>query len=203
MKYLRSQLVLTSVLAPFALAGCKTQPAASASLQASSPYSASHRPTKKTAPPSPIPELPANADTLPEITVKLSLAHGELRIVSRSKDRIHLAMPDRNQEWLFVRNPVDGRRVSGILIDHNHKVRIDYPETDLRVEGVARGWADLIAVDEKHGEVTQGVNKELLRDPAERFPDYDDFDIADWREELHDHGHSEQNAGPDAEHSGH
>lgn len=150
------------------------------------------------APPPGAPELPSNADRLPEITVKISDPDGATRIVSRTKDRVHLAMPARKQEWLFIRNPVDGRRVSGILIDHNHKVRIDYPEVDLRIEGVARGWADVIAVDESNGEVTPGVDQSLLQDPRKRFPNYGDFDIADWREELHENGHDHAGHHPES-----
>lgn len=145
-----------------------------------------------------LPELPPDADSLPEITVRLEGANK--RIVSRSTHRIHLAMPDRNQEWLFIRNPIDGRRVTGILIDHEHHVLIDYPETDLRVEGIARGWANLISLDASMGEVTQGIDHKLLLDPAKRFPDYGDFDIADWREELHENGHD--HAGHDHSTSG-
>lgn len=192
------KLIVSCALATLAVSSCKRAAPGPQTASARSPYSARSRHAKATPQPSPIPELPANADTLPEITVNISLDHGEVRIVSRSKDRIHLAMPDRNQEWLFIRNPVDGRRVSGILIDHNHKVRIDYPETDLRLEGIARGWADLIAVDQSKGQVTQGVDQKLLQDPATRFPEYGDFEIADWREELHDHGPSEQESTPGA-----
>lgn len=145
--------------------------------------------TSKAETPAGPPALPKDADRLPEITVRMTLPQGEQRILSRTKDRIHLAMPDRNQEWLFIRNPVDGRRVSGILIDHGHKVRIDYPESDLRIEGVARGWADLLSIDENNGDVSKGVDHSLLQDPRKRFPTYGDFDIADWREELHENGH--------------
>lgn len=187
----RSSFFVLCVFGALVSTNCKqsrsgtTTPEPAPPLPAPKPIERKSQPT-----PAPtIPELPVNADSLPEITVKLSLTHGEHRIVSRTKDRVHLAMPDRNQEWLFIRNPVDGRRVSGILIDHSHKVRIDYPESDLRIEGVARGWADLIDIDQRHGEVTPGVDKALLEDPRKRFPDYGDFDIADWREELHEHEH--------------
>lgn len=184
-------LVLFVVTAALVSGGCKSSPSRAQHPSPPSDYAPPQRITRSgdtTAPPPP-PELPQGADELPEITVKLNLAHGELRVVSRTKNRVHLAMPDRNQEWLFIRNPVDPRRVSGILIDHNHKVRIDYPESDLRIEGVARGWADIIAIDESKGEVTRGVDQKLIADPHERFPEYGDFDIADWREELHENGH--------------
>lgn len=138
-----------------------------------------------------VPELPQGADALPELTVEFTSQNGIKRIVSRSKNRVHIAMPQAKQEWLFVRNPIDGRRVSGILIDHPHQVLLDYPETDLRIEGIARGWADVINFDPSQGKtLQQGVDPKLIENPEMRYPNYGTFDIADWREELHENGHN-------------
>lgn len=68
------------------------------------------------------------------------------RVISRAKERIHVFFEDQGQEWLFVRNPRDGRRVLGRLIDHKERVILDYPEADLVDNRVARGWVDVFTI---------------------------------------------------------
>jgi hypothetical protein len=64
--------------------------------------------------------------------------------VTRTADRVHLVIEGERQEWLFERNPVDGRRVSGYLIDHEKRQILTYQESDLRNEQQLRGWADAL-----------------------------------------------------------
>lgn len=193
MNVLHHSILLCSALAIATTLGCKHQEQADSSppFDPEPEIRTPQRISKAHAAPADleIPALPANSETLPELTIVFQDPQGNQRVVSRSRSRVHLAMPERDQEWLFIRNPVDGRRVSGILIDHRHQVLLDYPETDLRVEGVAKGWAEVIAIDERQGKARPGINPEMIRDPAKRFPNYGDFDIADWREELHENGH--------------
>ena len=47
-----------------------------------------------------------------------------------------------DKEWLFERNPVDRRRVSGYLIEHGARQILMHQESDLRHEQQLRGWAD-------------------------------------------------------------
>jgi hypothetical protein len=57
-------------------------------------------------------------------------------------------------EWLFVRNPVDDRRVSAVRIDHRHETIIEYSESELRGSHIVRGWADVAYL---------GVDLQVLR----------------------------------------
>ena len=63
--------------------------------------------------------------------------------VSRTHDRIHLALPGR-REWLLLRNPVDPRRVSGMLVDHAARTIVVHEESDLRSRLGLNGWADAL-----------------------------------------------------------
>lgn len=189
-RFVRSALALCGFSLLCTL-GCKQQ---SAAPKSTTPPPVHSPPRISSSQPRPedleIPELPPGADELPEITLQFTGADGAAQTLSRSKDRIHLSLPHRHQEWLFIRNPVDPRRVTGMLIDHENQALLVYPETDLRVEGIARGWADLIAIDEQQGKATQGIDPSLIQDPIQRFPQYQVFDIADWREEHHEEGHA-------------
>jgi hypothetical protein len=65
--------------------------------------------------------------------------------VTRTADRVHVAAgPDR--EWLYVRNPVDPRRVSATLVDHKSQTLVVYDESDLRNTLGIRGWADVLTL---------------------------------------------------------
>jgi hypothetical protein len=96
-----------------------------------------------------VPDVPAEAaPALLTATVTVHATFGkrvEIRrqIVTRSADRVHvLATP--TQEWLLVRNPVDGRRVSGFLVHHDAKTIVAHEESDLRSRAGVYGWADAI-----------------------------------------------------------
>lgn len=99
------------------------------------------------------PEVPGYLEDASPLTAKVIArrggdAHGGqvARVISRGKDRIHVLFENQDQEWLFIRNPRDGRRVLGQLIDHRKKVILEYPEAELADSRVARGWVDVIAI---------------------------------------------------------
>lgn len=101
------------------------------------------------APASQLPEVPAGMDGLRPLFATIAVTQdpdGEsrerLRLLTRSDDRVHVKFVGQGQEWLFIRNPVDGRRLTGKLVDHAKRVVLTYQETDMLVNGVARGWVD-------------------------------------------------------------
>ncbi len=97
------------------------------------------------------PSLPEGADLLPPIrftaTTTWSGPQGRRTTsqqVTRTVDRIHLLLLGTDKEWLFERNPIDRRRVSGYLIDHGARQILMHQESDLRNEQQLRGWADAL-----------------------------------------------------------
>jgi hypothetical protein len=107
--------------------------------------------------------------------------------ITRTVDRIHLSSEGR--EWLFVRNVRDRRRVSGTLVDHAARAIVFYSESDLRNVVGVNGWADTLKLGFEPGlqvvRAVGGVNPALLRNPAERFPEYRVFHLAEWLESGH------------------
>ena len=67
-------------------------------------------------------------------------------VFNRSDKRVQVEYKDRKQEWLFRRNPVDNRRLSAFLIDHNERTILDYPQSDLLDAKVVNGWAEVMAL---------------------------------------------------------
>jgi hypothetical protein len=67
------------------------------------------------------------------------------RAIVRRGERLHLALagvgPDA--EWLFVRNPLDGARFTGWLVDHRIRHAIRYDWAALTAGGVADSWMRL------------------------------------------------------------
>lgn len=63
--------------------------------------------------------------------------------VSRTRDRIHIA-GGGGREWLFERNVVDPRRVSGLLMDHRTRTIVLHEESELRNMLGVNGWADVL-----------------------------------------------------------
>jgi hypothetical protein len=109
-------------------------------------------PTRRSETPAavPLPEVPAALIAPAEVTLELETTstRGGRTVrrresVARSAHRIHVRGVDDPIEWLFVQNPVDPRRVSGSLIDHAKHVVLEYDEAELRMGGIARGWADV------------------------------------------------------------
>jgi len=99
-----------------------------------------------------IPEVPNEANDIVPVTFRLrsTLAvpgrprRVTTQLVTRSASRVRLVLDGGRREWLFERNPVDARRVSGWLIDHYSREILVHQETDLRSEQQVRGWADVL-----------------------------------------------------------
>jgi len=101
-------------------------------------------------PPVVIPEVPRELAGAPALTAEIE-TRGENRTahrtsVTRTSDRVHVSLGPQGPEWLFVRNPRDGRRMSATLIDREHQVLIEYDESELRSGGIGRGWADVVSL---------------------------------------------------------
>jgi len=101
-----------------------------------------------------IPELPAAAGSLPDLTLEFHEVVGTgnaavlpkvVHILTRSRNRIHSRLTGGvDWEWLFLQNGADPRRVSGSQINHNERVILEYFESDLRNTGMGRGWVDVL-----------------------------------------------------------
>ena len=111
-----------------------------------------------------VPPLPKGAEQVSPITVELEVvrkpADGEAQrahhVVTRTVDRIHVAV-EGGPEWLFERNAIDPRRVSGVRVDHEEKVAIFYSDTDLRNMRGIPGWAHVL---------TLGLDEQRLAGPV-------------------------------------
>lgn len=94
--------------------------------------------------------MPASANDVPPMVFTVVTTrtdeHGTRRVskqtVTRTIDRIRLVPDGSQREWLFERNPVDPRRISGYLIDHRARQILVHQESDLRNREQLRGWAD-------------------------------------------------------------
>lgn len=99
--------------------------------------------------PSPLPDLPDAASNTAPLTIEIEiLERGSDRrsavrqVVTRTADRVHLQSEGR--EWVFERNPIDPRRVSGSLIDHSVHAIVLHGESDLRNTLGITGWIDVL-----------------------------------------------------------
>ncbi|MEO5823406.1 MAG: hypothetical protein ABIT71_23120 [Vicinamibacteraceae bacterium] len=70
---------------------------------------------------------------------------GAIEQVTRTADRVHVRLSP-TREWLYVRNPLDARRVSAVMIDHDQRALVTYEESDLRNTRGIRGWLDVLTV---------------------------------------------------------
>jgi hypothetical protein len=109
-----------------------------------------------------VPDVPDELATAPALTADMEMRgvgrQGRTvvrKTITRTADRVHVSLGPQGPEWLFVRNPHDGRRMTGTLIDHDHEVLIEYDESELRNTGIGRGWADVAGL---------GVQPEALRE---------------------------------------
>ena len=135
------------------------------------------------APLSVLPALPAGADQIAPMTLEL-VVKTRRQTITRTADRIHVR--GQGNEWLFVRNVRDSRRVSGTLVDHAARAIVFHDESDLRSMLGMNGWADALnlgfeptaRVDERR----DTVDRDVLQDPAARFPDYKVIDLTEWLE---------------------
>lgn len=109
------------------------------------------------APPLPaIPSLPPTADQLVPLTLRLTVveqpatgdARRTSRTVTRTIDKIHVRA--ETSEWLFERNPVDPRRVSGVRVDHESREIVFHSDSDLRSAMRLEGWAHVLTLGFDH-----------------------------------------------------
>jgi len=97
------------------------------------------------------PELPDRAADVRPLTLEVRIVRSPRdgreraahQVISRTADRVHLRFED-GDEWLFARNPVDPRRVSGLRIEHARRTIVEHEESDLRNRLGVRGWADVL-----------------------------------------------------------
>lgn len=103
------------------------------------------------APPAPPPDLPPGADGVEPVTLGVVIVretsgggeHVVRQTIARTRDRIHVTAGG-GREWLFERNPVDQRRVSGQLVDHARRTIVTHEESDLRNMLAVAGWSDVL-----------------------------------------------------------
>ena len=99
------------------------------------------------------PAVPAHAASLPPGTFVLTTTRFDARgkrtttqTITRTHDRVRLAIDGGRQEWLFVQNAVYRDRVSGYLIDHSARQILLYEESALRSLMRIRGWSDVLTL---------------------------------------------------------
>ena len=105
-------------------------------------------------PPAPVdpPALPAGADAVPPMTISVVTSwrggNGQpnqtRQSVLRTAERILVIPEGGREEWLFVRNVVDPRRLAGYLVDHSRRRVLVHDESDLHPRLELRGWADVL-----------------------------------------------------------
>ncbi len=108
--------------------------------------------------------------------------------------RVLISLGPVGPDWLFVRNPVDPRRVSATMIDHRARLLVEYDESELRNAGIARGWADVAGRTSARGGSAAGVD--ALADAVLQHPGYRLIDAADYREKQHEHRAAAHPASP-------
>ena len=114
-------------------------------------------PSKRTAPePPPIPPpppLPVGVGSLPSLTFVLETTrsgpdgtHRTSQTITRSHDRVRLALEGGRQEWLFVQNVVYRDRAAAYLVDHDRREIRFHEESSLRSLLRIRGWLDVLTL---------------------------------------------------------
>ena len=106
--------------------------------------------------PSPAPDLPPGADRVRPLTLHVAVrkhsadrVHAVTQTITRTVDRVHVSASG-GSEWLFERNPHDGRRVSGHFVAHRERALVFYSDSDLRnVLGIS-GWAHVLTLGFDH-----------------------------------------------------
>jgi hypothetical protein len=102
----------------------------------------------------PPPDLPPRASELSSASFEWVVAWEgpdgasgrSAQTVLRAADRILVIAEDGASEWLFERNPVDVRRVSGYRVDHERRQVLIHYDSDLRARLRLRGWADVLSL---------------------------------------------------------
>ena len=114
-------------------------------------------PSKRTAPePPPIPPpppLPVGVASLPSLTFVLETTrsgpngtHHTSQTITRSHDRVRLALEGGRQEWLFLQNVVYRDRAAAYLTDHDRREIRFHEESPLRSLMQIRGWMDVLTL---------------------------------------------------------
>lgn len=115
--------------------------------------------------------------------------HGEPQVaqfVQCTPERLLIEMPAMAQAWLFVRDPQAPEQLSGFLLLHRRQAIVHYPSEQLALEGVARGWTQLLSRLASGVQAQEaGADPSKLRDPAQRFPDYRRWSFEDWQGAKH------------------
>lgn len=119
--------------------------------------------------PAPLRDLPSEADQVTPLTLDVTIrrtTHGGAtdtvrQTVSRTRDRVHLMVAGR--EWLFERNPLDRRRVSGWLIAHADRTIVLHEESDLRHRLGLHGWADVLMLGFDRGVLSRFTPTDQVR----------------------------------------
>lgn len=100
-----------------------------------------------------VPDLPASADRVTPLAFDVVIRRESLdgrsssirQSVTRTASRVHLKIGD-GTEWLFERNVVDGRRVTGTRVAHDDRTIVVYEESALRNWLGLNGWADVLTL---------------------------------------------------------
>jgi hypothetical protein len=118
--------------------------------------------TSATSEPADVPEHFEDLEpVLAKITVRIESENASVesvRLVIRTLDRVYVDYQGQGQEWLFLRNPLDARRVSGHLVDHQERAVLHFYQSDLANAPIVRGWNDVI---------TMGISIDALRATGE------------------------------------
>lgn len=100
------------------------------------------------------PDLPPGAAAVRPSTLTLVLERRQeggapvavRQSVTRTVDRVHIAGGANGPEWLFERNPVDPRRVSGHYVDHQTRTIVFHTDSDLALRMGIPGWAHVLTL---------------------------------------------------------
>lgn len=114
-------------------------------------------PSARTAPePPPVPpapRVPLEAASLPPLTFVLETTRSgpdgtrrTTQTITRTHDRVRLALDGGRQEWLFLQNVVYRDRAAAYLTDHDHREIRFHEESPLRSRMQIRGWMDVLTL---------------------------------------------------------
>lgn len=114
-------------------------------------------PSIRTAPePPPIPPAPRvslEAASLPPLTFVLETTRSgpegirrTTQAITRTRDRVRLALEGGRQEWLFLQNVVYRDRAAAYLIDHDRNDIRFHEESALRSLLQIKGWMDVLTL---------------------------------------------------------
>lgn len=99
----------------------------------------------------PLPALPHALEAPPSLALSLLTKDGANHIlqrtrVMRSAERMWVRFEPEHTEWYFERNPIDHRRVSGVLVHHRRHTLVEYSGNELEIAGLGRGWSDVASL---------------------------------------------------------